>query len=70
MRGERYASDNYGFTEDVMEFLRDWFVDDACSTPDKWGRKVFHVDNTGAKVLQVVRHMKPNTKIMSSVDRS
>ena len=58
MSGQRYSSDHYGFTEDVMQFMRDWFEDDECSTPDKWGRKVFHTDRTGTKSYKVVRHMK------------
>ena len=57
MSGERHLSGNYGFTEEVLQYLMGWFVDDACSTPDVWGRKVFHVDSTGAKVQKVVRHM-------------
>ena len=33
-------------------------MDDECSTPDKWGRKVFHVNDSGLKVPRIVRHMK------------
>lgn len=41
-----------------MKFLKRWFVDDNCSTPDRWGRKVYHVNDSGLKLPVVVRHMK------------
>ena len=46
-----------------MQFLRDWFDDDDCSTPDKWGRKVFHLEVEGNKIPKVVRHMKAGDRI-------
>ena len=35
MSGEKYSSDCYGFPLTVMNFMRDWYEDDDCSTPDK-----------------------------------
>ena len=58
LAGVRYSSSSYGFTEDVLNYLRNWYVDDECSTPDRCGRKVDHVDCTEARVTKVVRHMK------------
>ena len=58
LSGERYASQRHGYPEDVMSFLTRWFVDDCCSTPDRWGRKVYHINDSGLKVQTVIRHMK------------
>ena len=58
MNGERYASAHYGFPPEVMQFLREWFIDDDCSVPDRWSRKVFHVNKNGIKTRAIVRHMR------------
>ena len=58
MRGERYASVHYGFSELVMQFMRNWFDDDDSSTPDVYGRKVWYKNTHGNKIHKVVRHMK------------
>ena len=58
MTGERYASNHYGFSTLVIQFLRRWFDDDDCSTPDIYGRKVVYADTNGMKSYKVIRHMK------------
>ena len=35
MCGHRYAAEHYGFPPEVLQYLRDWYDDDECSTPDK-----------------------------------
>ena len=34
MSGHRYAGDRYGFPKRVMQFMRNWFDCEECSTPD------------------------------------
>ena len=58
MSGHRYAGDRYGFPKRVMQFMRNWFDCEECSTPDIQGRKVFQLDNEGNKQHIIVRHMK------------
>ena len=35
LKGERYSTEKYGFPEEVMNFMRAWFDDQECGTPDK-----------------------------------
>ena len=58
MSGFRYGSEYYGFPDKVFKYMREWFEDDECSTPDKWGRKVLHIDGEGSKTRKVIRHVK------------
>ena len=62
MSGDRYKGLHYGFPVEVIRVLQNWFLDDDCSTPDVWGRKVFYTDEHGNRTPKILRHMKAGNR--------
>ena len=57
MTGDRYESEKYGFPQEVLDIVQEFFESDECGTPDVWGRKIFYKKH-GKILPRVLVHLK------------